>query len=120
MACYFDGLFNFFIKRDLRRAALFLWITPLDAARSSSLIARFTASAPSADSPCTAEFAFLTAVRTLERTSVLRARLRADERIRLIADRVLATLPPESRCQHELKRKQCYRHLGVLSNSEGV
>src|SRR5258708_39992632 len=33
-----------FIKRDLRRAALFLWITPFLAARSNSLTAARTAS----------------------------------------------------------------------------
>ena len=34
-----------FISRDLRRAALFLWITPFDAAASSSCSARFTVAA---------------------------------------------------------------------------
>lgn len=39
---------NFFIKRDLRRAALFLWMIPLLATRSSMLVALPTADAANA------------------------------------------------------------------------
>ncbi len=35
---------NFFIRRDLRRAALFRWIMPFDATRSSVRVAVRTAS----------------------------------------------------------------------------
>jgi hypothetical protein len=54
---------SFFIKRPLRRAALFLWITPFPAALSNSLIAFKMASFVSGAFFSNAARAWLTAVR---------------------------------------------------------
>lgn len=78
-----------FIKRDLRRAALFLWMTPLAAARSSALSAFSIASTLGLPLSIVAR-AFLTYVRVDERTTRLRTRRRSELRIRLIADLVFA------------------------------
>jgi hypothetical protein len=59
---------SFFIKRPLRRAALFLWITPFSAALSMALIAFKTASFVSGLPSSKAARAWFTAVRAAPRT----------------------------------------------------
>lgn len=75
------------IKRDLRRAALFLWMMPLPAARSSMLIAACTASVEVSCSPSAiASRAFRTKVFAAERYDWFRKRRRSPTRIRFNAD----------------------------------
>lgn len=84
---------NFAIKRDLRRAALFGWMTPLPATRSSMLIASPTAVAAAVASPARmAISAFLTKVRAAERYGRLRKRRRSLTRMRFSADLLLANV----------------------------
>jgi hypothetical protein len=88
----------FAISRDFRRAALFLWITPLLATRSSMLTAaRVAACAVSGSPAAIATSAFLTKVRADVRNGLLRAARRAATRIRFFADFELANrhIPPK-------------------------
>ena len=58
-----------FMRRDLLRAAVLRWMTPLDVARSSLLIAVRTFAAACSSAPWLSEpVAFLTAVRVAVRT----------------------------------------------------
>jgi len=82
---------NFAMSRDLRRAALFLWMMPLSATRSSMLIAARTASAAACASPeRIASSAFLTKVRAAVRYGRFRCRLRSATRMRFSADLLFA------------------------------
>lgn len=96
-AAYADGDFRCcFISREIRRDAVRLWSTPLDAALLSERIASVSASFNIDGSfAAIASRAFLTAVFTVERTDVLRARRFCACRFRFSADLVLAkgTLP---------------------------
>ncbi len=81
---------SFFIRRDLRRAALFECSTPLRAATSSARIASRTV-ASLVDSPVTIwRWAFPMTVLTAERTDRLRSRRFSACRIRFLADWILA------------------------------
>ena len=62
-----------FIRRDLRLAAWFLWMTPLAAALSIRLMASRSASGLFSAPSSMAEIAFLVRVRSSERTDLLRA-----------------------------------------------
>jgi hypothetical protein len=85
---------NFAIKRDLRRAALFLWMMPLPATRSSMLIASPTAVAATVASPARiATSAFLTYVRAAVRYGRFRSRRRSETRMRFSADLLFAKVP---------------------------
>jgi hypothetical protein len=93
---YADALnrLNFAIKRDLRRAALFLWMIPLPATRSSILTASLTAAAAAAGSPARiANSAFLTYVRAAVRNGRFRCRRRSETRMRFSADLLFAKAP---------------------------
>ena len=79
-----------FIKRPLRRDALFLWITPFSAALSNELIAFKTASFVSGSSAVKAARAWLTAVRAAPRTLRLFRRRFSFCWFRLICDLILA------------------------------
>lgn len=81
------GAFSFFISRLLRRAALLGWMTPFRAARSRELIAANVAALASSG---VASRAARTALRVLLRVILLRMRLRLLDRMRLIAEAVLA------------------------------
>ncbi len=86
-------LLNFAINRDFRRAALFLWMMPLPATRSSMLIASPTAVAAAVWSPALiASSAFFTNVRAADRYGRFLARRCSATRIRFFADLLLATL----------------------------
>src|SRR5690554_1638011 len=90
---YFSALSraSCFIRRDLRREALFGWITPLLAAWSSHLAASRTASSASFKSPdAMAWRACLTSVRARERWRWFCSRTRASRRMRFLADLVFA------------------------------
>ena len=81
----------FAIKRDLRRAALFLWMTPLLATRSSTLTASTVAACAASASPAAiATSAFLINVRASVRSGLLRSRRRSEMRIRFFDDFELA------------------------------
>ena len=82
-----------FIKRDLRRAAAFLWITPLAAALSMCFIAVATATWSS-----TWVNADLVRVLSSDLTDLLRTRRFSFCRLRLIWLLILATVSPESSC----------------------
>src|SRR5947209_19151839 len=82
---------------DLRLAAWFLWMTPLLAALSSSLVAlRSAVVAAAASLPSAASRKRRTAVLSSDFTALLRSRRRSLVRLRLICDLMLATrdLPP--------------------------
>jgi hypothetical protein len=82
---------NLAINRDLRRAALFRWMMPLPATRSSMLIASPTAVAADEESPVRiAISAFLTNVRAAVRYGRLRRRRRSATRIRFFAESLFA------------------------------
>src|SRR6186997_628797 len=81
---------SLFIRRLLRRAALFLWITPFSAALSMALIAFNTASFVSGSPASKAARAWLTAVRAAPRTLRLLRRRFSFCRFRLICDLILA------------------------------
>lgn len=82
---------SFAINRDLRRAALFLWMTPLLATRSNVLIAAATAAAAIASSPAViASLAFRTVLRAVVRCGWFRNRRRSATRIRFNADLLFA------------------------------
>src|SRR5215203_1148412 len=81
----------FAISRDLRRAALFLWITSLSATRSSTLTAsNIAASAAPASPDARATSAFLTNVRASVRSGLFSSRRRSATRIRFLDDFELA------------------------------
>ena len=82
--------FNFFIKRDLRRAALFFLMMPLPAALSSAWMACFTSCSDSVEWLASALFASLTSVRVATRIERLRTRRRALWRIAFSAACLLA------------------------------
>ena len=87
---YCAALFKRDMRRDLRRAAWFLWMMPLPAALSRAEMARTTASAESSLPVAICVCADFTYVLRAERTGLLRARLRAEERILLSADLIFA------------------------------
>jgi hypothetical protein len=62
-------VFSRFIRRDLRRAALLRWMTPLRTATSSAEIAALTASCDSVGLSAMAVRAFFTKVRVADRTA---------------------------------------------------
>src|SRR5262249_34716272 len=77
--------------RDLRRAALFLWMTPLFATRSRTLAAsRVAASAATGSPAAIASSAFFTKVRAEVRNGLFCSRLRSATRILFLADFELA------------------------------
>ena len=77
----------FAMSRDLRRAALFLWITSLSATRSSTLTASNVAASAAATSPeAIATSAFLTNVRASVRSGLFSSRRRSPTRIRFFDD----------------------------------
>ena len=83
--------FSFAINRDLRRAALFLWMMPLPATRSSTLIAFNTAASEVASSPSAiAASALRTEVRAAVRNGLLRWRRRSATLIRFSDDFLFA------------------------------
>lgn len=85
---------NLAISRDLRRAALFLWMMPLPATRSSMLRAARTACAAASRSPDRmAISARLTNVRAAVRYGRFRWRRRSATRIRFSADLLFANDP---------------------------
>lgn len=79
-----DDAFARFIRREVRRAAWFLWMRLLDAALSSRFCARRTASTASSAPESRAWPADFTRVFSSERTAWLRTRRRSFERLRLI------------------------------------
>ena len=88
---YAPNRFNLVINRDLRRAALFLWIMPFPATRSSMLIASPTAVDAVVESPARiASSAFFTNVRADVRNGRLRRRRRSATRIRFFAESLFA------------------------------
>lgn len=81
----------FAISRDLRRAALFLWITSLSATRSSTLTASNMAASAALRSPdAMAASAFFTNVRASVRSGLFSSRRRSATRIRFFDDFELA------------------------------
>ncbi len=85
-------------SRDLRRAALFLWMTPLSATRSSTLTARSVAASAALASPdAIATSAFFTNVRASVRSGLLLSRRRSATRMRFFDDLELAKFgtPPQ-------------------------
>src|SRR6476659_10879796 len=72
------------MRRDVRRAAWFLWIRPFDAALSRRFCAMRTASRASSEPLSRAVDAVFTRVFSSERTPWLRSRRRSFERFRLI------------------------------------
>src|SRR5687768_10399166 len=92
--CYADAAdraWYFAISRDLRRAALFLWITSLSATRSRTLIASNVAASAAVTSPeAIATSAFLTNVRASVRSGLFSSRRRSATRIRFFDDFELA------------------------------
>ena len=98
---YADAATNawyFAINRDLRRAALFLWITSLSATRSSTRTAsRVAASAASTSPDAIATSAFFTNVRASVRSGLFSSRRRSATRIRFFDDFELANWdnPPQ-------------------------
>src|SRR5918993_844474 len=92
------------IKRDLRRAALFLWITSLSATRSRTLTASRVATSAVATSPAAiAISAFFTNVRASVRRGLFSSRRRSATRIRFFDDFELANPnnPPQIDCKKE-------------------
>ena len=93
----------FAIRRDLRRAALFLWMTPLSATRSSTLTACSVAASAALESPeAMASSAFLTNVRASERNGLFRSRRRSATRIRFFADFELAKVECPPQCHNTI------------------
>lgn len=83
--------FNLRIKRDLRRAALFLWIMSFSAALSRARMALATLFFASSNWPASiCALALLIYVRASVRILRLRKRLFSEERTRLRADFVFA------------------------------
>src|SRR5215217_6123817 len=99
--CYAEAATNawyFAIRRDLRRAALFLWITSLSATRSSTLTASNVAASATLTSPAAiAISAFFTKVRASVRSGLFSSRRRSATRIRFFDDFELANRdnPPQ-------------------------
>src|SRR5687768_12108512 len=91
---YADAATNawyFAIRRDLRRAALFLWITSLSATRSSTLTASNVAASAALTSPdAMATSAFFTNVLASVRNGLFSSRRRSATRIRFFDDFELA------------------------------
>src|SRR5215210_3513069 len=106
-APYADAATNawyFAIRRDLRRAALFLWITSLSATRSSTLTASNIAASAALTSPdAIATSAFLTNVRASDRRGLFSSRRRSATRIRFFDDFELANRdnPSQIDCKKE-------------------
>ncbi len=98
---YADAATNawyFAMRRDLRRAALFLWITSLSATRSSTLTACNVAASAALTSPdAIATSAFFTNVRASVRNGLFSSRRRSATRIRFLDDFELANRdsPPQ-------------------------
>src|ERR671920_1206094 len=92
--CYADAAVRawyFAINLDLRRAALFLWITSLSATRSSTLTASNIAASAALTSPdAIATSAFFTNVRASVRSGLFSSRRRSATRIRFFEDFELA------------------------------
>jgi hypothetical protein len=78
------------MSRDLRRAALFLWMMPFLAALSRALTASRTAPAARSSLAAKAETAFFTNVPTAERMGRFRAARRSAWRCAFCADLVFA------------------------------
>ena len=78
------GVFARFMRRDVRRAAWFLWIRPLDAAWSRRDCATRIVAAASSEPVSMAVRADFTRVLSSDRTPWLRRRRRSLERLRLI------------------------------------
>src|SRR5215212_11809168 len=94
----------FAIRRDLRRAALFLWITSLSATRSSTLTASNIAASAAVRSPdAIATSAFFTNVRASVRSGLFSSRRRSATRIRFFDDFELAKRdnPPQIESKKE-------------------
>src|SRR5918994_3970354 len=114
---YADAATNawyFAIKRDLRRAALFLWITSLSATRSRALTASNVAASAAPTSPdAIATSAFLTNVRASVRSGLFSSRRRSATRIRFFEDFELANRdnppPIDSKKQPLPRQRATYR-----------
>jgi hypothetical protein len=91
---YADAATNalyFAMSRDLRRAALFLWMTSLSATRSSTLTASNVAALAASTSPdAIATSAFFTNVRASVRSGLFSSRRRSATRMRFFEDFELA------------------------------
>jgi hypothetical protein len=117
---------SFAMSRDLRRAALFLWITPLLATRSSTLTASSVAAFAASTFPVLiACSAFFTELRASVRNGLLRAACRAETRIRFFEDLELAKFrrppPVENRIELvHLKRAQNTTRSADLAQDVGV
>jgi hypothetical protein len=104
---YADAATNawyFAMRRDLRRAALFLWITSLSATRSSTLTASNVAASAALTSPdAIATSAFFTKVRASVRSGLFSSRRRSATRIRFFDDFELANRdnPSQIDCKKE-------------------
>jgi hypothetical protein len=82
----FDRPYFVFATFDLCRAALFGWISPLRAARSSRAVAAFFAAGVDPGA-----FAFFTAVRSAARCARLRTAAARDLRMFFLAEAILGT-----------------------------
>ncbi len=103
----------FAISRDLRRAALFLWITSLSATRSSTLTASNVAASAVLRSPdAIATSAFFTNVRASVRSGLFSSRRRSATRIRFFDDFELANrdYPPQIDSKKEPLPRQRTRY----------
>src|SRR5512147_2121334 len=102
------------MSRDFRRAALFLWITPLFATRSSTLtassVAAFAASTLPEPIACSA---FFTELRASVRNGLFRAACRAATRIRFFEDLEFAKShrPPRVVTRNELVQLKRARNI---------
>ncbi len=103
-----DNLFSLAINRDFRRAALFGWITPLLATRSSVLMASNTAADAASPPPSViAASALRTEVLAAVRNGLFRRRRRSDTRIRFFADLLFAkAVYPSLRTQLKINTKR--------------
>jgi hypothetical protein len=127
--CYAEAATNawyFAIKRDLRRAALFLWITSLSATRSRALTASSVAASAAPTSPdAIATSAFFTNVRASVRSGLFSSRRRSATRIRFFEDFELANRdnpPPIDNKKEPLPRQRAtYRtKSGRLTQDENL
>ena len=100
----------FAMRRDLRRAALFLWMTSLSATRSRTLTASNVAASAASTSPdAIATSAFFTNVRASVRSGLFSSRRRSATRIRFFDDFELANRdnpPPINSKKEPLPRQR--------------
>ena len=105
------------INRDLRRAALFLWMTSLSATRSSTLIASRVAAPANSTSPLAmATSAFFTNVRAAVRCGLLRSRFFSATRIRFFDDFEFAKFHNPRFKPHAPVKSECIRDTQSYQN----